>query len=51
MGVVCVLELIFEKLAPMLLDLLDGGSSGAAVQQEESASPSTVVQPMLDSSG
>ena len=34
-----------------LLDLLDGGSSGAAVQQEESASPSTMVQPMLDSSG
>ena len=32
-----------------LLDLLDGGSSGA-VQQEESASPSTMVQPMLDSS-
>ena len=34
-----------------LLDLLDGGSSGATVQQEESASPSTMVQPMLDSSG
>ena len=34
-----------------LLDLLDGGSSGAAVQQEESASPSSMVQPMLDSSG
>ena len=35
----------------LLTDLLDGGSSGAAVQQEESASPSTMVQPMLDSSG
>ena len=32
-----------------LLDLLDGGSSGAAVQQEESASPSTLVQTTLDS--
>ena len=39
------------QLLTGLLDLLDGGSSGAAVQQEESASPSTVVQPMLDSSG
>ena len=35
-------------LLTSLLDLMDGGSSGAAVQQEESASPSTMVQPMLD---
>ena len=42
---------LFPTGGSVLLDLLDGGSSGAAVQQEESASPSTMVQPMLDSSG